>query len=270
VPGRRQDADFAQLVADLFAEQEALDRVVSPLTADDWSRNTASPGWTVADQVAHLTFFDRAAATAITDPDRFNAEVDAVRETFSQESIALDDLTLTAYRQMTPQQIHTAWREARAMLAEAAATLDGGERVPWYGPSMSARSFLTARLMEVWAHGADICTAVGAEHESTDRVKHIATLGVLTRGWSYANRGLRPPDAEVKVALTAPSGEVWEYGSADATDSVTGPAEDFCLVVTQRAHVDGTALQVSGPAAREWMEIAQCFAGPATDGPRSG
>ena len=50
-------------------------------------------------------------------------------------------------------------------------------------------------------------------------------------------------------------------------DSVTGPAEDFCLVVTQRRHVDDTRLAVRGPLAREWMECAQAFAGPATSGP---
>ena len=153
------------------------------------------------------------------------------------------------------------------MLAEASATLADGDRVPWYGPPMSARSFLTARLMEVWAHGADVAKAVGATRESTDRVKHIVTLGVLTQGWSYANRGMRPPQAGVQVELTAPSGQRWAFGPDDASDSITGAAEDFCLVVTQRAHVDDTGLTVHGAAAREWMLLAQCFAGPASDGP---
>jgi hypothetical protein len=48
---------------------------------------------------------------------------------------------------------------------------------------------------------------------------------------------------------------------------VRGPAEDFCLVVTQRRHVDDTALRVAGDVARDWLEKAQAFAGPPTDGP---
>jgi hypothetical protein len=36
---------------------------------------------------------------------------------------------------------------------------------------------------------------------------------------------------------------------------------DFCLVVTQRRHVADTALDVEGPAAVEWISIAQAFAG---------
>jgi hypothetical protein len=33
-------------------------------------------------------------------------------------------------------------------------------------------------------------------------------------------------------------------------------------VVTQRRHVDDTDLVVTGDMAREWMQIAQAFAGP--------
>jgi hypothetical protein len=60
---------------------------------------------------------------------------------------------------------------------------------------------------------------------------------------------------------------VWSYGPDDATDVVTGPALDFCLVVTQRRHVDDTALRVTGGPARDWLEKAQAFAGRPTDGP---
>ncbi|MEI2650829.1 MAG: hypothetical protein V9G12_01405 [Microthrixaceae bacterium] len=40
-----------------------------------------------------------------------------------------------------------------------------------------------------------------------------------------------------------------------------GPALDFCLVVTQRRHPADTRLVVEGPAAAEWIAIAQAFAG---------
>ena len=47
---------------------------------------------------------------------------------------------------------------------------------------------------------------------------------------------------------------------------MTGTALDFCLVVTQRRHVDDTALQVTGGTARGWLTIAQAFAGRAGAG----
>jgi uncharacterized protein (TIGR03084 family) len=135
---------------------------------------------------------------------------------------------------------------------------------------MGATSFLTARLMETWAHGQDVVDALGADRESSDRLAHIARLGFITRGWSYANRGLEPPATAVRVELTLPSGQVLELGEPDAPEVVRGSAEDLCLVVTQRRHVDDTALEVEGAAAREWMELAQAFAGGATGGPPPG
>lgn len=56
-------ADVTALAADLAAEQETLDAVLSGLTDEQWATPTPSPGWTVADQVGHLTCFDGAATT---------------------------------------------------------------------------------------------------------------------------------------------------------------------------------------------------------------
>ncbi len=53
-----------------------------------------------------------------------------------------------------------------------------------------------------------------------------------------------------------------DLGPAKAKDRVTGPALDSCLLVTQRRHRDDLALAIEGPAATEWMAIAQAFAGP--------
>jgi hypothetical protein len=61
---------------------------------------------------------------------------------------------------------------------------------------------------------------------------------------------------------------VWAFGATDDDDVVTGPALDFCLVVTQRRHFEDTALVVKGEAAKDWMEKAQVFAGPPSEGPR--
>jgi uncharacterized protein (TIGR03084 family) len=135
---------------------------------------------------------------------------------------------------------------------------------------MSARSFATARIMETWAHGQDVLDALGRTRRPTDRLRHVAHLGVSTRGWSYAIRGRPIPEVDVRVELAAPSGGTWSWGEPDSVDRVSGPAEDFCLVVTQRRHVDDTTLQVEGATATEWMAIAQAFAGPPMDGRRPG
>jgi len=89
---------------------------------------------------------------------------------------------------------------------------------------------------------------------------------VRTRSWSYLVRGMEPPEGDVRVELDAPGGEVWAWGDPDAEDRVRGDALDFCLTVIQRRHVDDTGLEVTGPLAKEWMSIAQAFAGGPTEG----
>jgi uncharacterized protein (TIGR03084 family) len=79
-------------------------------------------------------------------------------------------------------------------------------------------------------------------------------------GVRHAN--LAAPDRPVRVALTAPDGGTWAWGPDGAADQVSGPALDFCLTVTQRRNLADTGLVITGPAAADWMGIAQAFAGP--------
>jgi uncharacterized protein (TIGR03084 family) len=73
-----------------------------------------------------------------------------------------------------------------------------------------------------------------------------------------------------RIELTGPGGERWDWGPEDAWQRITGPALDFCLLVTQRRHRDDLALAIEGPAATDWMEIAQAFAGPEGPGRPAG
>lgn len=262
--------NVSDVLADLLAEQAALDPIVAGLRDEDWAAATASPRWTVTDQIAHLTYFDHAAAFAIEHPDRWPEEMDRLFAAAGAGETSGDDLTLGPVRDLPVGERLGAWRQGRAALERAAAALEETTRVPWYGPSMGAKSFLTARLMECWAHGQDIVDAVGGERPATDRLRHIAQLGFITRGWTYANRGLEMPEGDVRLELDAPSGDRWTWGPDDAHARVAGDAEAFCLVVTQRRHLDDVVLEVRGDLASDWLGKAQAFAGPPTDGPDAG
>ena len=129
----------------------------------------------------------------------------------------------------------------------------------------------TARYMETWAHALDVYDAAAKEigqsrPEPTDRIRHVAHLGVRTRNYAYSVQEEPPPAEEFRVELTAPSGETWAWGPEDAAQRVTGSAYDFCLLVTQRVHRDDTDLVAVGADADRWLDIAQAFAGPAGDG----
>lgn len=251
---------------DLEAEQAALDARVAPLPPAAWETPTPSEGWAVRDQIAHLAHFDEVAALAISDLERFARE----------SAIAVQDFPgyearyLERGRALAPVDLLAWWRAARRRLAEAGARLEPKSRVAWYGPPMSAMSFLSARLMEAWLHGHDVTDALALARLDTDRIRHILVIGVRTRAFSYTLRGLIPPVAPVRVELVLPSGGAWADGAAGAESRITGPAVDFCRVVTHRRHVDDTGLTVVGPAAREWMLIAQAFAGPPAPGRRPG
>jgi uncharacterized protein (TIGR03084 family) len=255
-----------EIIDDLAAEQADLEKVLVGMSPEEWDGPTHSPGWSARDQVSHLAYFDETATLAITDADAFRAEVSEAMSagpTFEQRY-------LERGRAMTPAGVLEWWRAASSGLIRAARTLDAGARVPWYGPAMSAASFVTARLMETWSHGLDVVDTVGADRPDTDRLRHVAHLGVRTRGYSYSVRGKEAPPTPVRVELTSPSGETWVLGDAEATDVIRGTATDFCRVVTQRRHISDTDLEVHGPAAAEWMGIAQAFAGPPGQGRRPG
>jgi uncharacterized protein (TIGR03084 family) len=213
-----------------------------------------------------LAFFDEAASRAMTDRDAFVAEARAALQGASD----LEGRYLARGRSMAPSGVLDWWRTASSALLATARTLDPKARLPWYGPDMSPASFITARLMETWAHGLDVVDAVDGDRPDTDRLRHVAFLGVRARPYSYTVRGMQPPETPMRVELTSPSGGKWVLGDKEAADVIRGTATDFCRVVTQRRHVADTDLEVSGPAVEEWIAIAQAFAGPPGQGRRPG
>ena len=254
------------VAVDLAAEAGALEALLLPLDERSWSLPTPADGWCIKDQVSHLAYFDDACRVALVEPAAFVADLDAAMADLD----GMTNRVAVAHRDLTGAELLTWWGDARSAMLPAARAADPSARVPWFGPSMSVASQLTARLMETWAHGQDIADALGVEREPTDRLRHVAFLGVRTLPNSFQARGLPLPEASVRVELVAPSGESWDFGPADAADRLRGPALDFALAVTQRRHPADLALVSDGPVARQWLEIAQAFAGPPGAGRRPG
>ncbi|MEV6068215.1 TIGR03084 family metal-binding protein [Nocardia sp. NPDC052001] len=251
-------ADLEALLADFTAECDDLDRLIADLDAAEWQRDTPAPGWTIAHQIAHLTWTDRVAAIAATDTVAFDALVQAALP----KALTFVDEAAEEEAKTPAPELLAAWRRDRGVLVEALRTVPAGTKLPWFGPPMSAASMVTARLMETWAHGQDVADALGVTRVPTARLKNVAHLGVRTRDFAYLTHGRTAPDAEFRIELTAPDGSAWTWGPADAAQRISGPAVDFCLAVTQRRHLDDLPLQVEGAQALEWLGLAQAFAGP--------
>ncbi|HVE93891.1 MAG TPA: maleylpyruvate isomerase N-terminal domain-containing protein, partial [Acidimicrobiales bacterium] len=195
------------ILADLAEEHAALVAIVRPLSDQQWDIDTPAERWRIRDQIGHLAFFDEQGTIAAAEPDRFRSELDELLKdlpAFGARSEALG-------KELTGAALLARWNDANAKMCVALGSVAEGVRLPWYGPPMSLRSFVTARLMETWAHGADVVdglrsASIEASREEGDRIAHICHLGAITRGWSYTVRGREAPAGDVRVELTLPSG----------------------------------------------------------------
>ncbi|MER5433108.1 TIGR03084 family metal-binding protein [Streptomyces sp. NPDC002588] len=251
-------ADPTPVLDDLHAESEELDLLVAELSREQWTLPTPAPGWTLAHQIAHLAWTDHSSLLAVTDQAAFARQLE---EALAEPGDYVDNGAEEGAGK-PPAELLADWRAGREALEEALRAAPAGARFPWYGPPMSTASMATARLMETWAHGLDVAEALGVTPAPTDRLRHIVRLGVRTRDYAFGLNGQPPPFEEFRVELTSPSGELWTYGPEDADDRVTGPALDFCRLVTRRAHRADLALDAVGADADRWLDLAQAFAGP--------
>jgi len=257
------DTDLlGRLLDDLKAEGDLLWNAVAGLDEAGWRTPTPAAGWDVATQVAHLLWTDEVAVAAATDKEAWDALVLRAIE----DPTGFVDASAHEVARLSPPALLARWGKARTALAEALRGLPAGEKMPWFGPPMSPASMATARFMETWAHSLDVYRALGVDPVVTDRIRHVAHLGVRTRSFAFSVHQLEPPAEEFRIELKAPSGETWTWGPEDAAQTVTGTAYDFCLLVTQRVHRDDTDLVATGDDAERWLGIAQAFAGPPGEG----
>lgn len=253
------------VLADLDAEGEQLSAWVLPLAPAQWAALTPAEGWTIGHQIAHLCWTDEVSLIAATDPDALRGVVArAMGDPTGFVDAAAEELAAVA-----PEDLLARWARSRAALSQALHAVPGGTEIPWFGPPMSATSMATARLMETWAHAHDVAEALGIAPEPSSRAKHVAYLGVRTRDFAYQVRGKTPPDAEFRVELTGPDGDLWAWGPKDAAERVTGSGHDFALLATRRRHVGDVDVKADGDDASYWLTIVQAFAGLPGNDPRS-
>lgn len=254
------------VVNDLVAEGEAVDGMVASLDEAKWSAPTPAPGWTVAHQIAHLAATFRLAALAAGRPEAFAAVTARLSPDFDANVRA----ALAEYLAEPRQRLLERWRAERAEAESALRALPGDRIVPWLVRPIPAAVLAAAGMMELFGHGQDIADALGIERQYTDRIGHLVAFAVRTWDFGYIERGLTPPDVTFRYELTAPSGRLWQFGPEDATQRITGPAADFCLLVTRRRHRADLGLTAVGADADHWLDIAQAYRGPAGPGRQPG
>ncbi|HSG89725.1 MAG TPA: TIGR03084 family metal-binding protein [Pseudomonadales bacterium] len=254
--------------ADFRDESDTLHALIAGRSDLDWDRPTQFKGWTLNNVLRHLHFWNIAADLSLHDETAFEGLVQAFRAGVGRTP--MKDMEAVYLEGLAGPALLDTWRTQYHEMSERFAEADGKQRLKWVGPTMSARSSITARLMETWAHGQEIYDQLGVVRENTDRIRSICVLGINTFAWTFTNRKLGVPPAVPNVSLTAPSGAIWEFNESNDDDFIEGSAEDFCMVVTQVRSLEDVNLTVLGDTATRWMAIAQCFAGPPVDPPAKG
>jgi uncharacterized protein (TIGR03084 family) len=259
-----------QQIADLRDEAEELRTLLAALRPEDWRRATLFKGWTIDDIVQHLHMGDRMGLASATSAAAFEALIGDIR---SRRESGLSRLEETRQRlgDLKGAALLDRWQATLDTLCDALAARPADARLKWAGPDMGVRMFATARQMEIWSHAQAIYDLLGRTRPAPQpRLRNIAELGIRTFGWAYRNRELDVPPRMPHVRLSHSFGPAWEWNEPSADNAVTGPAIDFCQVVTQTRNVADTALEVTGEPARHWMSIVQCFAGPPETPPPAG
>jgi uncharacterized protein (TIGR03084 family) len=223
---------------------------------DEWFRPTPAKGWDVRDTVAHLADTDEIAIdTCTAGPRPLND--------FAGRFASAEDTTLWGVlrgRRRSGREVLAWWEETSTRERDVLAALDPAVRVPW-GLGMRPPSLVTARLMETWAHGLDVRTALGLPVVDSDTLRHIAWLSYRALPYAFSFAGREASTGAVRVELSSPSGdETWGYGPAGAPNRITGPAGEFCRLFVQRLTRDeAQGLVAEGDGAVAALDVARAF-----------
>lgn len=241
-----------ETLADLVAEQQALDQLLQRAPDRDWKRQTPAADWSVQDTISHLAATEETALRALAGDPSLSAEVDAAGgiDAYNHAGVELG-------RSKRPQEVIEWWRHSRAAVVEVLSRTPHQARVSWYAGPMAARTFATTRLMETWAHGLDIVAALKREVADTPRLRHVAWLGWKTLPYAFARAGEEYP-APIRLELLGPGYARWVFGPEGSDQVVRGPAADWCrLVVTRLPPAQAKNLIAVGEVAATALRVAR-------------
>ena len=254
---------------DFLKDSRSLYDLMKDRSASDFNQITQFKNWTINDVFGHLYIFNIASIKTLESSLEFDKFFDPILRRLQQGNDFLQAQAPLLEGYTAFEQFEIWWKSCLEVY-EKYLNVDPKLRVKWAGPEMSARSSITARQMETWAHGHEIFDCLGISRKEGDCIKNIVHLGVSTFGWAFLNRKLPVPSDMPYISLILPSGELMNYHEENELSFVKGSAVEFCQVVTQTRNVKDTSIRIKGDTARKWMSIAQCFAGKPEDPPEKG
>jgi uncharacterized protein (TIGR03084 family) len=259
-------SSLESVVADFRAECDTLDHVLRDLDEAGWFVETPAVGWDTRDTIGHLAHTSELMHNSVTgtgpgliEQAQLASERSGVRWDGPDAVDAFTAVQIEEVRKLSWQDVYAWWHRATDQLIETLSGLDPAGRYLW-GPNMiSPKSCASARIMETWAHSLDVHAAAGVEYIDTDRIYHVAFLGLRAMPHAFALEGKESP-GPIRLELVAPSGAEWSMGPSDAPTVISGTASDFCRVVARRDR-DGAASRLvgTGPDAELAIEHGRAF-----------
>jgi uncharacterized protein (TIGR03084 family) len=234
---------------DLEAEQDGIERILLTLTEEQWRAGSGAPGWTIADVVLHLAQSEEAVARSVGGDDELD---------WHQLGATVDEAMDALVRAESGTPPLPRWQAARRASVAALRAADPGTPLRWVATSLKPRTLATTRLAEHWAHALDITAPLGIDYPDTARLRHIAWLGHSTLAYAFALEG--QADHPVYCELTAPDGATWTYGPPDAPSTITGSAGAFCRVGARRIPPEESGLTATGPHALAALRVLRNYA----------
>ena len=230
---------------------------------------TQFKGWTFNNVIGHLHVWNYAADISLKDGDEWKNFANSALQALGNGS-SMNEFEQTITKGIQGPELLSMWKEYYTEMTERFAVADPKKRVKWMGPDMSVRSSISARHMETWAHAQELYDSLGLDRINEDRIKNIVIIGNNTFKWCFTVHKKTLPSIRPYLKLTSPSGEIWEYNEISEEHKIEGLAEEFCQVVTQVRNIKDVNLKLTGDIAKEWMSVAQCFAGGAEQPPLPG
>lgn len=238
-----------EIIGDLSADADEFDRLLEKLDDTQWAAPTTTPHWTAARLVAHLAAIFRMVAMAAADPAAFSTmALDPGCDFDANVRAASSGYLLEPAGGLLPR-----WRKEHASVAAALTKLPPDQLVAWPDGALEPLTLAGAAMVELFWHRQDVTDALDVRIEPTDRIRHVVEHGLRVWGRSLEAGDPAVPGHGIRLELIAPSGNLWAYGPQDSRQAISGRAEDFCLLMTNRRRPQELTLAADGEEATRWL-----------------
>lgn len=213
-PFSAADSSKAGLTAQLREEWAELLTLGTQLTDHDWAAATACPGWSVADQYAHIIGTESALLRQGNTADSLLAVRPDVPPRAAAGAHVRNEIGI--FNEAWVAALAADGRDAvLARLAEVTAArlefLDSMTEHDFESPSwspvgmVSYRRFMQIRVFDCWVHEQDIRSAAGRPgHQAGAPAEQSVDEIVRAFGYLVGKRARFPDGSSVTVALTGP------------------------------------------------------------------